>query len=161
MEHGQTSLLDLQVDQQCAAYLLETAKWNRFLAIVWFIICGLMIIFSLFAGTMFATLFSTMPGMEGSGRFFGASAGIFITVIYLVMAVIQLIPTIFRYKFANQALSAVRTNDQALFNRSINNLRLYSKFWGILTIIIIAFYVIGFIMALIGGALVSRGGFDS
>lgn len=161
MEHGQTSLLDLQVDQQCAAYLLETARWNKFLAIVWFIICGLMIVFSLFAGSMFAAMFSTMPGMEGPGRVFGASAGVVITIAYMVAALIQLIPNIFRYKFATQAMGAVRNNDQALFNRSINNLRIYSKFWGILTIIIIAFYVIGFIMALIGGAMVSRGGFES
>ncbi|NML22524.1 hypothetical protein HHL16_16700 [Pseudoflavitalea sp. G-6-1-2] len=161
MEHGQNSLLDLQVDQQCAAYLLETAKWNRFLAIVWFILCGLMIVFALFAGTMFAAMFRTMPGMENASGALGASASIIITGAYLVMAAFQLIPNIFRYKFATQAINAVRSNDQALFNRSINNLRIYSKFWGIVTIIIIAFYVVIFIIALVGGAMVSRGGFGN
>jgi len=153
MEHTSTSLLDLQIDQQCAAYLMETAKWNKFLAIVWFIICGLMAIVSLFAGSMIATMYGSIPGMGDSMSMMGSSGGILVTVIYLAITAMQLIPNIFRYKFAVKAMAAIRGNDQVQLNQSLNQLRKYSKFWGILTIVIIAFYILAFIMVMVGGAM--------
>jgi hypothetical protein len=152
MEQTSTSLLDLQVDQPTASYLLEAAKWNKFLAIVWFVICGLMVIFSFFVGTIISSFYGSMPGMEGMAAM-GAGGGIFLTIFYLLLTAIYLIPNFWRYKFAVQAIAAVRANDQVQLNLSLNNFRRYSKYWGILTIIIIAFYVIVFIFGIIGGAM--------
>lgn len=146
-------MLDLQIDQPTASYLLEAAKWNKFLAIVWFVICGLMAVFSLFAGSFIASFYRSMPGMgEGMGMM-GNGSGIMITIIYLLITALYLIPNFWRYRFAVQAIAAVRGNDQVQLNLSLNNLRKYSKFWGILTIIIIAFYVVALVFAIIGGAM--------
>lgn len=153
MEQTSNSLLDLQLDQPTASYLLEAAKWNKFLAIVWFIICGLMAVFSLFAGSFIATFYRSMPGMNESMGMMSAGGGIVLTIFYLLLTALYLIPNFWRYRFAVQAIAAVRGNDQVQLNLSLNNLRKYSKFWGILTIIIIAFYVIAFVFALIGGAM--------
>lgn len=152
MEQNSTSLLDLQLDQLTASYLYDAAKWNKFLAIVGFILCGLMIVFSIFAGSIFTAMYGSMPGMEGM-NFMSAGGGIFLTIFYLGATVLYLIPNIWRYKFAVQAMAAVRGNDVVQLNLSLNNLRKYSKFWGILTIIIIVLYVLIFIFAIVGGAM--------
>lgn len=155
MEHQTTTetsgnVFDLQMDQQCLAYLLETAKWNKFLAIVWFVLCGLFAIFSIFAGGLLSTFYSSMPGMEMGGL--GAGMGVMVTIIYLLMTAVYLIPNFWRYKFSVQAIRAIYGNDQVLLNDSMNNLRKYSKYWGILTIIIISLYVLIILFAIIGAA---------
>lgn len=152
MEQNSTSLLDLQLDQLTASYLYDAAKWNKFLAIIGFILCGIMIIFSIFAGTIFTAMYGSTLGAEGM-NFMSAGGGIFLTVFYLVATAVYLIPNIWRYKFAVQAMAAVRGNDVAQLNLSLNNLRKYSKFWGILTIIIIALYVLVIVFGIIGGTM--------
>ena len=64
MESNQ-NLFDLHLDQQSFAYFEETAKWAKFIAIIGFVFCALMVVFALFAGTIFATMFATM-GVEGN-----------------------------------------------------------------------------------------------
>ncbi len=142
MEQSNESLFALEFDQQAASYITESAKWSRFLAIVWFILCGLFILFALFAGSLIASLYSSTPlwWSWGRGRF-GRYDG---SLLYLIFAAIQVIPNIFRYQFATKALRAIRTNDQALLNESLGKLKTYNKYWGILTIIILSIYVLIF-----------------
>jgi hypothetical protein len=153
LEQNSTSLLDLSIDQPCANYLLEAAKWNKFISIVWFVLCGLMAVFSLFAGSIIATMYGSMPGMSDTMSMLGTGGGVMITLFYLLITAIYLIPNFWRYRFSVQAIAAVRSNDQVQLNLSLNNFRKYSKYWGILTIIIIAFYVLIFVFSIIGGAL--------
>ncbi len=148
MEQSNESLFALEFDQQAASYITESAKWSRFLAIVWFILCGLFILFALFAGSLIASLYNnTLYGGAGAGL------GGMMVVIYLIFAAIQVIPNIFRYQFATKALRAIRTNDQALLNESLGKLKTYNKYWGILTIIILSIYVLIFLFAILGTAM--------
>ena len=50
MDQQNQNLFELQLDQPSAAYLGEAAKWAKFLAIIGFIFCGLMILAALFMG---------------------------------------------------------------------------------------------------------------
>ena len=148
MEQSNESLFALEFDQQAASYITESDKWSRFLAIVWFILCGLFILFALFAGSLIASLYNnTLYGGAGAGL------GGMMVVIYLIFAAIQVIPNIFRYQFATKALRAIRTNDQALLNESLGKLKTYNKYWGILTIIILSIYVLIFLFAILGTAM--------
>lgn len=142
------SLFGLEFDHQAAAYITESAKWSRFMSIVWFILCGLIIVIAIFAGSLIASV-----GGGFSSGFSSAGLGGFVTVIYLVIAAIQLIPNIFRYQFATKALQAIRNSDQALLNESLGKLKTYNKYWGILTIIIISFYVLAFLFGIMAGAM--------
>ena len=45
-----SNLFELQLDQPSINYLSEAARWSRFLSIIGFIYCGLMVIFGLFFG---------------------------------------------------------------------------------------------------------------
>jgi hypothetical protein len=151
MEQTNESLFSLEFDQQAASYITESAKWSRFLAIVSFVVCGLFVIFAIFAGSLIANLYSSMPSYGASGL--AAGMGGLLTAVYLVIAAIITIPNVFRYQFATKALRAIRNNDQALLNESLGKLKTYNKYWGILTIIIISFYVLIFLFAILGAAM--------
>jgi hypothetical protein len=121
------------------------------MAIVWFILCGLFVLFALFAGSLIASLYSNT--LYGNASGLGAGVGGAMIVIYLIFAAIQVIPNIFRYQFATKALRAIRNNDQALLNESLGKLKTYNKYWGIVTIIILSIYVLIFLFAVLGTAM--------
>jgi uncharacterized membrane protein len=148
MEQSNESLFGLEFDHQAAAYITESAKWSRFMSIVWFILCGLFIIFAIFAGSMIASLGSSM-----TGGIYGAGMGGFVTALYLVLAAIQLVPNIFRYQFATKALQAIRNSDQSLLNESLGKLKTYNKYWGIVTIIILSIYILAFLFGILGALM--------
>ena len=63
MENVQNLLTpELQVDSIAHAHLSETAKWARFLAIVGFVICVIILLVAFFAGTFLANMSGTGVG---------------------------------------------------------------------------------------------------
>ena len=70
---------DLRIDEVCHMHLKETAKWTKFLAIVGFVITGIIVLVALFAGSILAE----MPVSETAG----VGAGL-VTFIYIIIAVI-------------------------------------------------------------------------
>ena len=56
-----SNLFDLQLDQTCINYLNEASRWSRFLSILGFIYCGLMLIAGVFVGS----IMSRLPGLNG------------------------------------------------------------------------------------------------
>ena len=80
MEQNASNLFDLQVDHSSSAYLKETAKWAKFLAIVGFIVCALVVLAGIFAGSIFASL--NPYGAYGGG--FGVGMAIYCILIALL-----------------------------------------------------------------------------
>ena len=150
MEQSSQNLFDLQIDHQSNSYLSEAAKWGKFLAIMGFIFCGLLIIIALFAGTMMA---SVMSGFGGSSSDATASAvgGGVITFVYLVFAVIYFFPCLYLYNFSSKMQAALRANQQETLNTSFRNLKSCFKFMGILMIIMLAFWALGIVIAIGAG----------
>lgn len=143
------SLFDLQLDTVGVDYLRESAKWAKFIAIVGFVFCGLMVIIALFAGTILASSMSmAMGGAAGFG-------GGLITFIYIVLAAMWFIPCLYLFRFASGMQVALRNNEQEKLLNSLKNLKSHFKFIGILLIILLAFYalaiVFGIVMAAAGG----------
>lgn len=148
MEQQDQSLFDLQLDQQSISYLSEGARWARFIAIVGFIFCGLMVILAFFVGTIFTTVMSSTMG--AAAGFTGLGGG-FITFMYIVFAAIGFIPCLFLYRFGSRLQLAVSNNQQDQMHIALKGLKSYFKFIGILFIIYISFCVLGVIGAVIGG----------
>lgn len=142
-------LFELQIDQQSISYLSETAKWAKFLSIMGFIGCGLMLIFALFAGTLMAT-FSQM-GSYSAGNAMGGAA---LSLIYLAIALLYFFPCLYLFKFANKMQFAVRNNDQTTLNTSLRNLKGLFKFLGILTIVIMSVYVLAIVIGIAAAAFI-------
>lgn len=147
-------LFSLHLDSDSTIFLRETAKWSRFLAIVGFVICGLIILASLFAGTLMSSIMAPMAMGGGMGDF-PAASGAVLVILYAIIAAIYFIPCLYMYKFATKMTRAIQINDQHELIASFSNLKSAFKFMGILTIVILAFYGLALLMVLMGVALAS------
>jgi uncharacterized membrane protein len=146
MENQEESLLGIGIDDVTQSHLISIAKWNRFLAIVGIVMCGLCILLLLFGGSFLLSLLSSMGNREMSQTYgSGMLTGVFI--FYAIMGVVFLIPCVYRLNFSVKMLKALASNDQQLLNDSFSNLKTYSQYWGILTIILIGLY--GLILVLV------------
>jgi hypothetical protein len=141
MEQTNQNLFDLQIDHQSNVYLNEAAKWGKFLAIMGFIFCGLILIVALFAGTFMASM------MQGFG---GAEAGLagVVTVVYVVIALVYFFPCLYLYNFSTKVQAALRSNQQDALNVSFRNLKSCFKFLGILMIVMLSFWVLAIIIGI-------------
>lgn len=139
MEQSNQNLFDLQIDHQSSSFLSETAKWGKFLAIMGFIFCGLMVIVALFAGTLMASM---MPGLGTAEGTTAAIGGGVLTVVYLVLALIYFFPCLYLFNFSSKMQLALRSNQQDVLNTSFRNLKSCFKFMGILTIVLLSFWVL-------------------
>jgi hypothetical protein len=141
---------ELQFTPLAQSFLKEAGKWARFVSIVGFIFIGLYVILALFMFAMGSAIDSAAGNMGSRGAF-GAISGAFLGVIYLIVAIIAFFPTLYLSKFAGKAKLALENNNTEYLTNSIENLKSYFKFMGIVTIIMIAFFIIGFIVAIVGG----------
>lgn len=142
-----SNLFDLHVDHQSSAYLKETAKWGKFLAIVGFIGCALVVLFGILAGTMLASVSNSYGGAYASG--FGAG----MAIVYILIAVLYFFPCLYLYRFSSRMQVALQNNDQQSMASAFMNLKSCYKFLGILTIIILAFWALGIFLAMLGGTM--------
>ncbi len=146
MEPETSNLFDLVVDQPVNAYLTQTAKWGKFLSIIGMIFCGLIILVGLFAGTFMSTImFSQYSGLEGAGR----GLGILVTVMYVGIGIIALMPSIYLYRYSAKMKAALASNDQLVLADAFKNLKSMFKFYGICTIILLGFYALILVFAVI------------
>lgn len=146
MDQPNQNLFELQLDQPSTAYLGEAAKWAKFLAIIGFVFCGLMIVMALFAGSIMGTMMTSMGGSSAS--MFGSG---FITVIYLLLTAIYFFPCLYLYRFASQMQTALHNNEQGRLQASFKNLKACFRFMGILFIVLICMYVLMIMGVMVAG----------
>ena len=154
MEQNQdTSLFGLTIDANSKSHLGEAARWAKFLAIVGFVVCALVVLVGIFAGS-----FLGMMGNRYGGEDFGDSnmsitgLGPMLSVFYIGMALLYFFPCLFLFRFATHMKKALAGGEQEILNKSFQNLKIMFRFVGILTIIILTIYAIIILMAIIMGA---------
>src|ERR1700755_1987792 len=145
-----SNLFELQLDQPSINYLSEAARWSRFLSIIGFIYCGFMVIFGLFFGS-FMTRMVPVTGDLGMSAIGSGFLGVFIIIMSLVM----FFPALYLWNFSSKIRKAFNNNDQPLLTESLKNLKSFFKFYGIFVIVVLSFYILALIAAVIG-ALVGR-----
>jgi len=141
---------NLVLNQETKAYLTETAKWAKLLAIVGFVMLVIMILASLAMGAFMGTMMSSTMADSGGGLA-GALGGGALSFMYIIIAIIYYFPLMYLYKFATRMKTALASNDQASLNESIKNLKSCYKFLGIFTLVTVIIYGIGIVFAMIGG----------
>jgi membrane-anchored glycerophosphoryl diester phosphodiesterase (GDPDase) len=151
-ENQSTPLISLGIDTISRDHLTEAARWARFLAIVGFVICGLVVIIGIFANTLFSSMLNQMGegelnGMDMSG------IGSILAVLYIGIALLYFFPCLFLFRFANYMKAALITGEQETINKSFQNLKKMFRFVGILTIFVICLYALGMLMAIAGAAI--------
>ena len=141
----------LQIDNSNIPYLNEAAKWGKFLAVIGFILCALLLLSGLFAGAFMAASFTQVDSELASLGSLGTG---FITFWLIFVALLYFFPSFYLFSFASKMQAAIRNNDQINLNASFKNLKSCLKFWGILFIIFLCFYAIVLILSLVGGAFI-------
>lgn len=143
MNAEETSKLELQ--KNSILYLDETRKWTNFLAILGFVMMGLMVIM----GFSFGTIFSKFGGSEFGSPFPGFLFGI----IYLIFAVIYFFPILYLFKFSSLIKKAVSSKNSNDLEMAFKNLKAHYRYIGIMMIIVLGIYALFFVIALAGGLL--------
>ncbi|SDC61625.1 DUF5362 family protein [Niabella drilacis] len=136
----------LEINEQGKFYIDEASKWAKLLGIIGFIA----LFFILIAGLGVLMVGSTM--MQTSGM---PISGSFIGLIYIAMALLYFFPSFYLFKFGTITRRGIQTENIADLNEGLRYLKSLFRFLGILTIVIIGFYIIAF-LAFGMGALTSR-----
>ncbi|WP_426278519.1 DUF5362 family protein [Chryseobacterium sp. S-02] len=126
---------ELRIDRISKEFLAETAKWATFLAILGFIGIALMVVAALFMLVLGASASS-------SASFAPLGGGAFLSIFYFIVAGFYFVPINYLYKFGSNMKNALRTNNQASLTTSFEYIKSHYKFIGILTIVMIGFYIL-------------------
>jgi len=140
----------LVVTEEIRSYIYETAKWTRFLSVIGFLFAALMALTAFSATAIMETLQVSAPGNPMAQL--GAT---FLTVYFLCVSLMLFYPSFLLFKFSNAANTAVLYGDQENFTVAMKKLKSVFKFWGVVTIVIMAVYILGILLTLVaktGGA---------
>jgi len=134
----------LVVNGESAGYLKEAGGWARFLAIVGFCFIALILILAFFVGALMSSfgMGSQIAGME-----------FVLGIVYFGIGALYFFPILYLFRFATNIIDAVKANDAQALVSALKNLKSHYKFIGILTAIVLGFYALFFIIALIVGAM--------
>ncbi len=143
------SLVEIpQLTSKSVAYLLKAAKWGKFLAILGFIVSGLLIL----GGIAMSFVLNKVSGTDELVPIdMPFSPGV-LSIIYIIIAVISLIPVIFLNTFSNNAMKAIHLSSTEKMTTSLRNLKNLFVFIGISTVILLTLYTL--IVIVVGTAAV-------
>ncbi len=155
MEQSQdNSLFNLNLDSTSTSHLKETASWAKFLAIAGMVMCGLMVIIGIVASMAVSKVTNDFDGGYGGYRG-GNTAGLGATMMitYIIIALIYFFPCLFTLRFANHTKNAINANDQMALNEGLRNLKATFRYMGIITIIALAFMLLGLLLGGLGAMM--------
>ena len=140
----------LYVEPAGQEYLKETAKWSRFLAIVGFVMTGMIVLAALFAGSLVSALSVTTPELA-----LFPSAGL--TFTYLLVAAFYFFPCLFLFQSSQKLMAALQSGSSEELTRALEKLKSFFRFVGILTLVVIGIYALMLVFLLLGGGLALLG----
>jgi hypothetical protein len=150
----------LSLNDLAISALRESAKWCMFLAIVGFIFIGLMVLGGVFM-TIGMSAISSMSndsyGQMGMNNPFMVIKN-YIGLIYLVFALLYFFPVFYLFKYAKGIKDALSSGNEVILANALANLKSHHKFLGIMTIIMIALYIIVIIGAVVFAAKMASAG---
>jgi hypothetical protein len=150
MDEVQVHLFELQIDPSSQAALSDGAKWGKFLAIIGFIFCGLIVIGAIGLGVYLGSAANVM------GTAYAGGMGLGISMVYIFMAAIYFFPCLFLYNYSNQIKEAIATSNQEAMAKGFSNLRTLFKFVGILMIVVIGLMLLSAIVVVASIAMTSN-----
>ncbi|MCY1633257.1 DUF5362 family protein [Marinifilum sp. D737] len=134
----------IELTAQSVIYLNETRKWTMFFSILGFVFLGILLIAAVFMASMFGAMAGNLP-FKGSGIVMG--------VFYLLLGVLYFFPIFYLYKFSKHSKTAIYGEDSEQLSLAFKYLKKHYKFIGILSIILLSFYVLAFLIMSIAGGI--------
>lgn len=136
------SIFSLGVDEVAKAHLLETARWTRFLAVLYLIVTGLLLIGGIL--TAFAI------GNSANNAITAAGIGIGMVLVYVLFIAIYFYPVWALYKFSRLMKESLQIANQQQFNEALKYQKNMFKYLGVLVIVLLSVYGISIVFMLIG-----------
>jgi hypothetical protein len=146
-QHQQPEPVLLTITEDIRSFIYESSKWTKFLSIVGFVFTGLMVMLSLSVGAIMSSM-NSMVGAQNNP--YAAMGTGFLTVFLLITAAIYFYPSFILFNFSAAAKQAVLYGDQESLSTAMGKLKSFFKFWGILLIVILGFYALAIVTAIIG-----------
>jgi hypothetical protein len=133
-----------QVSPGAIQALAATRPWVRLCSVMGFIGAGLMILagLGLIAGGALTS---------SSSRAVGAQS--FVGVMYIVMSLLYLVPSLKLWKYGTAILHLMSTNSAADLEQALEQQRGFWKFVGILVMISIGFMIVAMVIGGVAGAM--------
>jgi len=132
-----------QVTPKMVADLASTRPWVLFLSILGFIGCGLMVL----AGIIMVGVAAASPVGRGIG---------FLGLIYIPMAILYLFPAYFLLKYSGAIRGFLATRSAPQMEKAIQSQKSFWKFVGILTLVVICFYILAIVIGFVAGVAMTR-----
>ena len=133
----------LTVDFLAREQLAEAARWAKFLAIMGFIGCGIIVVVGGFITIMYSNMNRIQTRYPYSGRTINTvRSSAFIGIFYLIIAVIGFVGCLYLFRFAHKMKTGLHERSQAEVNESFTYLKKLFRYHGIMTIVVIALYVV-------------------
>lgn len=132
-------------------FLLQTAKWAKFLGIVGFVYTGILVLAAFGSHNM-----SSMAGAYGQSPGLLGAMGTFGMLFYIVGALISFFLSLYMYQFADRAKSAVLLANSNMLTGSFEKLKSFFKTYGIIVIISLAIMLLVLIGVMVGVGMMAR-----
>jgi uncharacterized membrane protein (DUF485 family) len=124
---------DLQLLEESKLYVSSMGKWMKFFAVLMTIALVFMAL-----GCIGIMLFGSLIPLDMFGglslRWFG--------ILYLILIILYIFPTLYLYRSSAAARLAVECDDNVQMVEFLRNNKSFWKFCGILTIVMLALYVV-------------------
>lgn len=135
------------IDSQSGYYLRESGRWAIFLSVVGFAITIFLFICAVLMYVFVHSVYFSRYQSYANGKI---NVGWY-AVILIVTSIFYFIPSLFLYQFGVRIKKGIDVAGQDLITGGLRSLKSFFRYWGIITIIIITFYVIVFVVAILGG----------
>lgn len=138
-----TQLTELNLNAHSRSFLKEIAGWTYFLSIIGFIFVGLFVLIAVFASSIY-------NNMAQFSQELPVNVGLFMTAVYVIVALIYFFPILFLFKFSKRLKSALKSKEDEELASALEMLKSHYKFVGVFTIIVLSLYALAIIAGLLG-----------
>ncbi|KQM77154.1 hypothetical protein ASE74_18010 [Pedobacter sp. Leaf216] len=139
----------LIVTEEMRSYFYDMSKWARFLSVVGFVIAAFLTLGSFGIGAA-VNANPNMLKQLGPLASIGATG---VTIFYLLLALFFFYPSLLLFRFSAKGKQGILFGDQENLNDAISHLKSLFKFWGIITIVLVASYFLLLLAVVAGGGV--------
>lgn len=140
---------NLTLNKTSLAWLFQTARWAKFIAIIGYILIGFLILVGIFIGFVLNFLNQDMANLTQSPQI----SSTVLAIIYVGMAILYFFPVHYLFQFSNRFINAFKAEDEESLNASFEYLKMHYKFIGILMIVMLVIYALLFLGAILAAVM--------
>jgi hypothetical protein len=129
--------------------LRQTKPWVRFIAILGFIVTGFIVLGALIM------LILGAGGIASGGRGGGAAAGfgLFIALVYLLMAALYFFPSLFLNRYASHINALLSNRREDSLEAALAAQKAFWRLVGIIVLVVLCIYLGILVLAIVGGGI--------